>query len=94
MSRLMNNLFRKCTSKPTIKTNLEEQFVYNTYDLISEHFDHTRFARWPKVKHFLASLEKGSIVCDLGCGNGKYLSLDNCYTLGLDKSLKLLEIVK
>jgi hypothetical protein len=46
------------------------------------------------VKNFINSLEDGTILCDLGCGNGKYFNIGKCHTLGLDRSLKLLEIVK
>jgi SAM-dependent methyltransferase len=28
---------------------------------------------WPKVKQFLQSLPAGSVVADVGCGNGKYM---------------------
>lgn len=34
-----------------------------------------RFAVWPKVREFVDSLARGSVVADVGCGNGKYLGL-------------------
>ena len=66
---------------------IENKFVYQVYDnvtkstwcrgmtysQIAEHFSDTRFKAWPRVSEFLASLPHGSILADVGCGNGKYL---------------------
>ena len=35
---------------------IQEKYVDQVYNDIAEHFDHTRFARWPRVKAFLNSL--------------------------------------
>jgi hypothetical protein len=70
--------------------HLEKKYVQESYDIIAEHFSHSRFAIWPKVRHFLSTLEESSIVFDVGCGNGKYFSLSNNFLLGSDTSLKLL----
>lgn len=32
---------------------LEKKYVHESYDIIAKHFSHSRFAIWPKVKHFL-----------------------------------------
>lgn len=77
-------------NRKNIPSIIEKKYVYETYDVIAEHFDHTRFARWPKVKAFLSSLESGSILYDIGCGNCKYLDQTNLYALGTDRSLRLL----
>lgn len=77
-----------------LETYIQEEHVDRVYDTIAEHFDHTRFARWPKVKTFLNSLEEGSIVYDIGCGNCKYMNQTNSYALGSDRSIKLLELSK
>lgn len=71
--------------------HLERKYVLESYDIIAEHFSHSRFAIWPKVRHFLNNLEENSIVFDVGCGNGKYLSINQNFLLGSDTSLKLLE---
>lgn len=47
------------------------------YDEIANHFSETRHSPWPKVKDFIESFGNGSIVVDIGCGNGKYLSLND-----------------
>ena len=43
------------------------------YDQIADHFSSTRHSAWPRVKRFLDAIPVGSLVLDLGCGNGKYL---------------------
>lgn len=63
------------------------------YDSFATHFDKTRYNHWKSVKEFILSLPPNATVLDLGCGNGKYMSLrsDLKFT-GLDTSQKLLEI--
>ncbi|EER02708.1 hypothetical protein Pmar_PMAR025730, partial [Perkinsus marinus ATCC 50983] len=48
--------------------------VFKVYDQIAHHFSHTRYKRWPKVWKFVTNFPVGSIVIDVGCGNGKYLA--------------------
>jgi len=71
----------------------EERFVYSIYDQIAGHFNHTRYKAWPGVKSFLAALPVGSIVVDVGCGNGKYLSCgDQITVVGADRCEHLLQL--
>ncbi|XP_066905658.1 serine-rich adhesin for platelets isoform X2 [Halyomorpha halys] len=45
---------------------------------------------WPRVTHFLNQLEPGSIVCDVGCGSGKYLNVNpSIFKLGVDRCSRL-----
>uniref|UniRef100_A0A8C8EKY9 Fe2OG dioxygenase domain-containing protein n=1 Tax=Oncorhynchus tshawytscha TaxID=74940 RepID=A0A8C8EKY9_ONCTS len=55
---------------------LEAEFVHRVYEEIACHFSSTRHSPWPRVCHFLSSLEPGSILADVGCGNGKYLGVN------------------
>ena len=76
-------------------TEIEKKHVYEVYDKISEHFSHTRYKPWPLVAEFLNSLENNSMVLDVGCGNGKYLSVnENILMFGTDRSGNLLSIAK
>lgn len=59
--------------KNDIAAQLETTHVYDVYDVIALHFSDTRCKPWPNVLKFLHSLELGSILVDVGCGNGKYL---------------------
>lgn len=51
--------------------------MHKVYDQIANHFSETRHSPWPKVKDFIESFPAGSIVVDVGCGNGKYLPLND-----------------
>lgn len=63
------------------------------YEEIAGHFSDTRHSPWPRVKNFLCSLSDGSVVADVGCGNGKYLGVNkNLVMLGSDRSFNLASI--
>lgn len=84
----MDNISEKVTIR------LEEDYVKATYDSIAEEFSGTRYKKWPKVEEFLQSIPKGSILLDVGCGNGKYLDNNGTINIGCDISLNLLTICK
>jgi alkylated DNA repair protein alkB family protein 8 len=70
---------------------LEEQHVSCVYDQIATHFSSTRYAPWPKVADFLKGLDEGSLVYDIGCGNGKYAQVNpSVVMIGADASIPLL----
>ncbi|CCF72656.1 tRNA (carboxymethyluridine(34)-5-O)-methyltransferase [Babesia microti strain RI] len=69
----------------------EKIHVHSVYSSIYEHFNHTRYKRWPSVDEYLNSLD-GKLVLDVGCGNGKYLKHDKCFVIGVDICKELLEI--
>ncbi|XP_033111028.1 uncharacterized protein LOC117112082 [Anneissia japonica] len=74
---------------------LEKKHVHDVYDKIAPHFSDTRYKAWPKVKGFIEALEPGSLVADVGCGNGKYLHINpSVYKLGSDCCSKLTEIAQ
>lgn len=55
---------------------LEQKHVHRVYDEIASHFSSTRHSPWPRIVEFLKALPSGSIVADIGCGNGKYLGIN------------------
>uniref|UniRef100_A0A8C3M4W7 tRNA (carboxymethyluridine(34)-5-O)-methyltransferase ALKBH8 n=1 Tax=Chrysolophus pictus TaxID=9089 RepID=A0A8C3M4W7_CHRPC len=57
-------------------SELEQEYVHKVYEEIATHFSSTRHSPWPRVVEFLRSLPEGSIVADVGCGNGKYLGIN------------------
>lgn len=66
---------------------LERAYVHDVYEHCEE--PHAGPVR-PRVAQFLASLEPGSMVCDVGCGNGRYLNANPlCYTLGVERCARL-----
>ena len=60
----------------TTATDMEKQHVYEVYEKIAPHFSNTRYKPWPMIVEFLNSLPDGSLVADVGCGNGKYLGMN------------------
>ena len=51
---------------------LENQHVHDVYEDIAGHFSETRHKPWPNVLNFVNNLAVGSVLVDVGCGNGKY----------------------
>ena len=75
----------------TIATNMEKQHVYEVYEKIAPHFSNTRYKPWPMIVEFLNSPPDGSLVADVGCGNGKYLGVNpNLNMIGTDRSFNLI----
>ena len=73
----------------------ESQHVHEVYEKIASHFSSTRYKPWPLITSFLLSLPAGSIGLDLGCGNGKYLSINpEVYIIGSDRSANLASIAR
>lgn len=75
--------------------------LFQVYEEISNHFNETRHKQWPNVTKFLESLKEGTLLLDVGCGNGKYLYEDrNIYKVLLFKlflqfnQLKYIHILK
>lgn len=74
--------------------SFEDRFVTQVYDQIAPHFSSTRYKPWSNVERFLLnSCSKYSLVADVGCGNGKYMSVNkDLLMLGSDISEGLLSI--
>jgi SAM-dependent methyltransferase len=80
----------------TVAPLLETEFVQATYNSISRQFDGSRFCMWPEIVRFLDSLAVGSLIADIGCGNGKYLDYcaRDCAVVACDTSPELLKIAR
>lgn len=66
-------------------SQLERDHVHSVYDKIAPYFNDSRYKAWPKVRQFLLDQPPGSIVADIGCGNGKYLHINKeVFKLGCD----------
>lgn len=72
---------------------LERAYVHDVYEHCEEPVGSIR----PRVASFLSALDAGSIVCDVGCGNGRYLTA-NCnpsiVTIGVDRCFRLGNVAK
>ncbi|TYZ61643.1 hypothetical protein PybrP1_001690 [[Pythium] brassicae (nom. inval.)] len=77
-------------------THVEQQYVHEFYETVASHFSSTRYNAWPRVAAFVRALEPGSLVADIGCGNGKYMKCVGAESavIGGDRSASLAAICK
>ncbi|XP_040567318.1 uncharacterized protein fid [Lepeophtheirus salmonis] len=74
---------------------IEKAYVHDVYEHMSKYVSDSRFRTWPRVRQFLDELEFGSLVCDVGCGRGKYLGMNpNVFTVGSDRCRSLAQICR
>jgi len=74
-------------------TIIEDGYVKDVYDTIAPHFSDTRHTPWPRIVDFLNAKPAGTLVCDVGCGNGKYLGVSpTTIYIGVDQSAQLIGI--
>ena len=74
---------------------LEKLHVHEVYENIATHFSGTRHSPWPRIAKFLRDQPAGTIVADVGCGNGKYLGInDDIFKTGSDRSFNLAAICR
>jgi len=75
----------------------ERDHVHAVYNAIATQWHHTRGKRgvlWPGATQFLKELPQGSVVADVGCGDGKYfpaILANGSYVVGTDLSRPLLQ---
>ncbi|UJR16197.1 hypothetical protein I4U23_003107 [Adineta vaga] len=75
--------------------HLEEEHVHKVYNNIAHNFSDTRHKPWPRVVEFLRSFPSGSLILDIGCGNGKYMNIrHDLMMIGCDRSEGLLKICR
>ena len=74
--------------------DVERTHVYDTYNLIADHFSSTRHYLWPNVNRYIDLIEPGSLIADIGCGNGKNMYRSDCEYIGLDFCDKFVKICK
>jgi alkylated DNA repair dioxygenase AlkB/ubiquinone/menaquinone biosynthesis C-methylase UbiE len=86
------------SSRPALATPATERdHVHAVYDAIATQWHHTRGKRgviWPVATQFIQRLPIGSVVADVGCGDGKYFPVvweAGSYVIGTDISLPLLQ---
>ena len=79
-----------------ITPECEKKNVHAVYDAIAQQWHHTRGKRgilWPKATDFIEALPKGSVIADVGCGDGKYFAAGwkaGAFLIGTDISEPLL----
>ena len=63
------------------------------YDEICAEFSATRTHVWPPVKQYLDSISENSLVCDIGCGNGKNQYRTDLQYVSIDSSQEMCKLV-
>ncbi|CAH1984659.1 unnamed protein product [Acanthoscelides obtectus] len=85
----------KSTELEISASEVEKMHVISVYENIAAHFSETRSKPWPNVLEFVNSFDAGSVVLDVGCGNGKYLGKNkHIFDVGCDTSSALLEVCR
>jgi alkylated DNA repair protein alkB homolog 8 len=83
-------------SSQLVGGSIEQEHVVKVYDAIALHWNHTRGKRkvhWHRVKDFLDMLPPGTLLADVGSGDGKYFGVNpNVTTIGCDRSWNLLQV--
>ncbi|KAF2262904.1 uracil-5--methyltransferase TRM9 [Lojkania enalia] len=73
----------------------EAEHVHSVYEEIASHFSSTRYKPWPIVERFLKELPDGAVGADVGCGNGKYLTVNpRVFIVASDRSTNLVKIAR
>ena len=75
-------------------TTLEENNVNVIYNNIADHFNVTRVNKWHWVENFLNNLKEGTLVLDIGCGNGRNMNHKNLNFIGIDNCENFVKICK
>jgi len=66
--------------------------VKESYDKIAKYFANTRVFTWLWTDNFINSLDKYSLILDIGSGNGRNTKYSNHAIFGLDISLEQLKM--
>ncbi|XP_071452506.1 tRNA (carboxymethyluridine(34)-5-O)-methyltransferase alkbh8 isoform X2 [Hetaerina americana] len=78
-----------------VASRLEARHVRDVYEEIASHFSETRHKAWPNISKFVEDLAAGSILLDIGCGNGKYFGCNKgIFEVGCDQSVSLSTVAK
>ena len=70
----------------------ENDNVRKVYDEIADHFDGTRTYTWQWIADIITSLPKQSLIYDIGCGNGRNMSIPNYNFIGVDNCDKFVNM--
>ena len=81
---------------PRATPAVEREHVRDLYNTVADDWHRTRWKAWPRVTQFVASLDVGSVIVDVGCGNGKNLpACDEVgFGVGCDISSSLIQICR
>ena len=64
--KYLKQAMKHLNKRTELMNNIEKKYVHDTYQLIASDFDTTRTYLWQGVKDFLDSIEKNSIILEIG----------------------------
>ena len=81
---------------PSIDTssNIEDLHVKSVYEKIASEFDVTRTYNWSWITDVVNKMSLGSVIYDIGCGNGRNMKYDGFHFTGIDNCNAFIEICK
>ncbi|CAF1608679.1 unnamed protein product, partial [Didymodactylos carnosus] len=71
-----------------------DYFSHDVYNKIALNCHNKHNRAWPNVKKFLQKFDSYSMIADIGCGTGKYLSISDHFYVGCDHSNTLCSLSK
>lgn len=74
---------------------IERAYVHEVYENCEEELNSSAIRS--KVAQFLINLDPGSIICDVGCGYGRYLSSgfnSSIYSIGVERCFRIAKQAK
>ena len=72
----------------------EKNNVKDIYELIAHHFKVTRVFTWSWIDNFVYSLNKNSLIYDIGCGNGRNMGYNDYKFVGIDNCENFINICR
>lgn len=72
----------------------EKTYVQDVYNTIASEFDVTRTYHWSWINDFICSIDKGSLIYDIGCGNGRNMTYPCHRFIGIDACDKFVDICR
>ena len=73
-------------------TEIEENYVKGVYENIAKRFNHSRAFKWKWIDDFYKTLNKNSLVYDIGCGSGRNMNYDGLQFIGIDNCHNFIKI--
>jgi len=73
-------------------TEIEENYVKCVYENIAKRFNHSRAFKWKWIDDFYKTLNKNSLVYDIGCGSGRNMNYDGLQFIGIDNCKNFIKI--
>jgi SAM-dependent methyltransferase len=72
----------------------ERSNVKDVYEIIAHQFSVTRLLTWSWIDNFIYSINKNSLIYDIGCGNGRNMGYEDYKFIGIDNCDNFINICR